>query len=277
MPAYSGTGQAAHAETATITTAITPAKPSTCNAGDLLLIHVLARNTNNDGAGPASITNFTAFPGNTYGGANAARQAGYWRIAGAGEASQTVSVTCTGGTTANLAMARIYRFTAANGFAATPVESFATNAGTNTTVLAPVTGGTPGGTNRLGVCFIGLASSDATIGNMTGETAGDWTDSTVTAATTTGGDGTLSFQTADASAGTAISGGSIAYTSTTLANWTTVSFYLVPADGAPTATNTVEIGAIEWNVSYTAGAVTNNPSSKRFGGIPFMGANPGVW
>lgn len=273
MPAYDGTGQAAAVVTATITTAITPAKPSTVNSGDLLILQVLARNDEGNGAGPASIANWTAFAGNPYGSSGIqGRQSLYWRIAGAGEASQTVSVTCTGSTTADLAMARIYRFTAANGFSATPIEGITTNEAASTSLSAPVTGATPGGTNRRAVCFGAIPTSDATIGNMTGETAGDWTEA-VTGNSTTGGDGTLNVQTADASAGTAISGGAITYTVSTGNEWTTVACYLVPSESN---TNTVEIGAIEWNAQYTpAGA--GQPMSKRWGGIPFAAMIRGVW
>lgn len=258
MPAYDGTGQATQVSSATITTTISPAKPSTVNAGDLLILQVLARNQDaspNQGAGPTSVTGFTPFPGNTYGSstnANYAHHALYWRIAGAGEAGGTVDVTCSGGTTTDLAMARIYRFTAADGFADPPIEGITTNSGTASPMAAPVTGDTPSGLNRLAVCFGAIASSDIDIGSMTGETAGNWTEAVggVGGATLTGGDGTLNVQTADASAGTAISGGSVAFTLTTSAHWTTVACYLVPTSTPGAATNTVEIGAIEWNATY---------------------------
>ena len=247
-PAYAATGQAGAVANATITATIAPAKPSTVNAGDLLILHVLARNSNNNGAGPASITGWTSFSGNPYGGTNNARTSLYWRIAGAGEASQTVSFACTGGTTSDLAMARIYRFTAANGFDPTnPVEAITSRSGTATPMLAPATI-TPVSTNRRAVCCGSIATNSATVGNMTGETGGDWTQAT-NANSATGGTGTLNLQTSDQSAGGAISGGSIAVTT---GNWVTIGFMLVPAIVAGANENTVEVGAVEWNASYLA-------------------------
>lgn len=247
-PAYSSAGAAV--VDATITTTVQPAKPATVNAGDLLVLQVLARNTNNDGAGPASVTGFTPFAGNTYG-ANGANQALYWRIAGAGEATQTVNVTCTGGTTADLVMARIYRFTAADGFASTPIEAVNSTSGTTTSLGAPTI--TPLGANRRLVCFGAIGSSDAAIGSMTGESGGadaNWTEA-VTGNTTTGGDGTLNVQTSPCANGDAITGGAIAYTVSTGQFWTSVGCALVPADlGTGAATNTVDVGAIEWNAVY---------------------------
>jgi hypothetical protein len=228
LPAYALTGQFAAVVNATITTAIAPAKPSTVNAGDLLILHVLARNDNSDGAGPASISGWTAFAGNPYGGTNNARTSLYWRIAGAGEASQTVSVTCTGGTTNDLAMARIYRFTAANGFNSTaPIAAIASAAGTASPFTMPTV--TPTGRNQLAVCIASLASSDAAIGDASGESGGDWTQA-AEGASTTGGDGSLQVQTSDQSGGGAISGGSRTFTVSTSGHWVTVGFTLVPAD-----------------------------------------------
>jgi hypothetical protein len=227
MPAYDGTGQAAAVVNANVNTTVTPAKPSTVNAGDLLILQVMHRNDDSDGVGPATITDWNAFAGNPYGGTNNSRQSLYWRIAGAGEANQTVSVTCTGGTTADLVMARIYRFTAANGFASPPIEDIEVNAGTASPMEAP-SSITPTALNRRAVCFGAIATSDSTIGSMGSETAGDWIEA-VTANSTTGGDGTLNVQTADASAGTAIQGGSIAFTTSTSSHWNTVGCCLVPA------------------------------------------------
>jgi hypothetical protein len=263
MPAYDGTGQAAAVVNANVNTTVNPAKPSTVNAGDLLILQVLHRNTNNDGTGPATITDWTEFAGNPYGGANNSRQSLYWRIAGAGEASQTVAVTCTGGTTADLVMARIYRFTAADGFAATPIEDIQVNAGTASPLAAPATV-TPTGTNRLAVCFGALASSDATIGSMTGETAGDWTEA-VAANSTTGGDGSLNVQTADASAGSAIAGGSIAFDVTTSAHWNTVGFCVVPPTIAAAAITLAASANITASGENTTAQLTA-PASGSFGG-----------
>jgi hypothetical protein len=265
MAAYSGTGQAAAVTNATITTTVTPANPSTVNAGDLLILQVLTRNEDGggNGAGPATISGWTAFAGNPYGGTNFSRQSLYWRIAGAGEASATVSVTCTGGTTNDLVMARIYRFIATDGFETPPIEAIATNAGTTATLAAPANV-TPTGLNRRAVCFGAIATSDATIGSMTGETAGNWTEA-VTGNSTIGGDGTLNVQTADASAGTAISGGSIAFTLSTSAHWNTVGCCLVPASIAGAAVNTVEVGAVEWNARYLTPVVGEGAASRLIG------------
>lgn len=245
MGAYIATGQATGVADATITNAITPAKPSTVNAGDLLLLHVVARNDNSNGAGPTTISGWTEFSGNPYGGSNNARTSLYWRIAGAGEANQTVSVTCTGGTTNDLAYARIYRFTAANGFAATPIEAVNSTAGTASPMAAPTVTPVGGALNRRAVCIGSIASADATIGNMTGESGGDWTEA-VTGSSTVGGDGSINVQTSDQSGGGAINGGSIAFTTTTSAHWVTVGFALVPLTVAGSAVNTVGIKAVQW-------------------------------
>lgn len=251
-PVYDATGLDTITATATITSAISPNIPTTCNAGDLLILHVLARNDEADGVPPATITGWTPFPGNPYGGAgNNAKQGLYWRIATAGQAGAAVSVTCSGSTTADLAAAIIYRFTATNGFDTTPIEAISTNSGTASPLAAPATI-TPTGNHRLLVCAGAIASSDAAIGNMTGESGdadADWTQA-ANLNTTTGGDGTFNLQTSPCADGGAISGGSVAFDISTNADWNTVGFAIVPAVTGSTSVNTVEIGAIEWNCTY---------------------------
>lgn len=253
LPAYSATGQAAAVATSTVASTISPAKPSTVNAGDLLILQVVARNTDLDAYPPATVTGFTPFTDNPFGSASMiTRQGLYWRIAGAGEASQTVSVTGTGGAGSDLLAARIYRFTAADGFAASPIAGIVAREGTSSPCYAPATV-SPTGANQRAVCALVTGTSAATMGSMTGETDGNWVESAY-AASGQGGNGSLGIQTSDQSSGIAISGGSVAFSGSGAAYWQSVGFVLVPVElGGGVATNTVEVGAVEWNVSYTPG------------------------
>lgn len=257
IPANAASAGAA-ATNATITTALTVSKPASANAGFLMILQVLHRNDASDGAGPATITGWTPFPGNPYGGANNARQSLYWRISTGAEGGQTVSVTCTGTTTNGLAHARIYKFTAgSDGWAANPIEAIATATGTASPLLAATV--VTGGLRRYALAMSALASSDSVIGNMTGESGGDWAD-ILTAATTTGGDGTINQQGSTMASGGTLTGGSIAFSTTTSSHWTSVCFALVPAD-VTTIVNTLEIGALEWNALSGTSDVTGAGSA----------------
>ena len=176
----------------------------------------------------------------------------FWRIAGAGEGGQTVSVTGTGGTTNDLAMAVIARFTATDGF--DPVNPIETTPLLISGTASPLAtdGFHTKFINRLAVCVGTIGSSDASIGNMTGETGGDWIDR-ATVNTTTGSDGTINIQTSDQSNGAAIVGGSIAFTPTVSSVWLSDTFCLVPKT---ISVNTIEIGAIEWDQWYISPTVT---------------------
>jgi hypothetical protein len=99
---------------------------------------------------------------------------------------------------------------------------------------------------------------------MTGETAGDWTEA-VAANSTTGGDGSLNVQTADASAGSAIAGGSIAFDVTTSAHWNTVGFCLVPPTMAAAAITLAASANIAASGENTTAQLTA-PASGSFGG-----------
>jgi hypothetical protein len=191
--------------------------------GDLLVCAALVRNDDEDGAATVNTAGWNPFPDNPYGGANHARQALFWKI---GNGSETaVSITGTGGTSADLFLALVNRFTAADGFHATPIESIAMLAGTDNTPDAPTV--TPGGVNRLAVCVVGLDEHDATVDPFSGESGGDWAEHTQQS-TTSGGGGLLQIQSSDQSGGGQISGGTMS--ATAAPEWTAVAFAIRPAD-----------------------------------------------
>lgn len=125
--------------------------------------------------------------------------------------------------TADVCMSHILRFTAANGFAATPYEDAGTGEFTGTTYNAPTV--TPSGANRLAVAIAAAhLSSAAGFDAFTGASGGTWVErfdvSTILAT-----DAHHHLQTADIDS--AISGGSDTVTSLT---YLTVKFALVPAN-----------------------------------------------
>lgn len=242
LPAYDAVGTAASSSTLAGTFNVTiPAH----SAGDLLILHVLTRNSDQDGVlASINTANWTQAggPGTTYGGNNNARSGFGWKI---GDGSETsVSVTTTGSSTSDRRLARVYVFTASDGFASPPVINIATAlAGTSTPASMPTVSTTTGG-NMLAVTLLSSASS-TTVGVSTGETGGDWTEPV---SQSSGTNGTISIQISDQSSSASISGGTTAVGTTT--GWVTIGFAIAPPSITETAINTVEVGAIRWNATH---------------------------
>ena len=228
LPAFNSAGTVE--TSATLAGTFDVAIPAHAN-GDLLILQCLCRNTNNNGAltsiNTAGWTQFGG-AGNTYGGTQNARMGAGWKI---GNGSETVvNVTLAGGTGTDLRRSRVYRFTAANGFAATPVQFISTaTTGTAATVNMP-TVNPAGALNVLAVALIGL-SNTSTHASATGESGGDWTEAV---AESTGTNGAIAIQTSAQTAGAQISGGTAAVTSS---NYVAIGFGLVPADIVPVITS----------------------------------------
>lgn len=211
--------------------------------GDLLVLVCGMFNTNLD-------QNFTSIntagwtqaggANNEYGTGTRAAVGFGWKI---GNGSETaVNVTIGGGSGTDRFLGRVYRFTATNGFANPPIQNIGTQvtSGSSTSMGMPsVTRVTPNDL-ALAVC---AAYSSTTMAAATGETGGNWTEVVGESAAT---NGTIGIQ-RSAYTGATISGG----TSTlgTAGIKTTIGCSIVPASILTNET-TVEIGAIEWNVSF---------------------------
>ena len=179
-----------------------------------------------------------------------------WKI---GNGSETaVNITTAGGAATDLLLARVMRFTAANGFAATAVANLSTpTSGTGTTVSLPTVN--PGGAlNRLALAAF-VFSVSTSFGTVSGETGGDWTDSGAGVATT---NGAIGFMRSDQSGGGSVSGGTFTVTSS---DWVGIGFTVEPGLIAGAAESTVEIGAIEWNARYLT------PVGPSDVGLPILG------
>lgn len=138
-----------------------------------------------------------------------------WRIADGDEGGTAMEggFVMDGAATADLALAIIHRFTAADDFAADPIEDEATSEATSATYSAPTI--TPGDVNRLGVAIAAFNDDGENATAFTGASGGVWVQRS-DAPSSLGSDGTLNLQTADLSAGDAISGGSTTLASSCL-------------------------------------------------------------
>lgn len=194
---------------------------TTVNPGDFLLIHALVRSTPNDTTCSMVTSGWTAFAGNPYG--SPARQFLFWKLAVGDEDSAVISMTCSGDTSGAGRYTRIYRFTAANGFNATPIEAITTSTGSGTDISMPTV--TPLAGNRRAVCLI-AQNTNSTIGSATGMSGGTWTEAAAEFTSSSGSNGMIQVQTADLSGGGAISGGTAV--ASLSAAWSAVGFALVP-------------------------------------------------
>lgn len=244
LPAYSAVGTAFTSATMAGTNNVAiPAHAS----GDLLVLHVLTRNTNQDGVlASINTANWTQAggAGTVYGGTQNARVGFGWKI---GDGTETVvSITTTGGATSDRLLARVYLFTAANGFATPPVSNISTATTGSSLNLGMPTVATTNGGNQLAVALL-ASSVSSTVAEATGETGGNWAEPV---AESTGTNGVIAIQVSDQSASASISGGTATLGTTGV--WVAVGFSVNPTVTPGAAVNTVEIGAVEWNVSYTA-------------------------
>jgi hypothetical protein len=221
-PAYSSAITTGGSSTLPNTHSVT--LPTELAAGDLIIIACVLRNDEANGSATINEVGWTEFPGNPYG-THKARLALFYKISD-GTESGSVSITGAGGTTNDLFYGHAFRFTASDGFAASPIEAIAIAGGSGTPLNAPTV--TPTAANRLAVFIAGTSLQQSSIGSVTGETGGDWVQQ-YRLATQVGGDGTVCLQTSDQSSGGAISGGSVEFTVNPTAEWTAVGFALVPA------------------------------------------------
>ena len=166
----------------------------------------------------------------------------YWKIADGTEGGTNFVFDPDGTTAGGVWVGRAYRFTGVH--QAAPIEAIANSQGITGAVSPPTV--TPLGTNRLGVSLVCVAEN-GTIGPFTGESGGDWIEAVAEYVNGGGDNASLQLQTADLSAGTPISGGSV--TPSKVQAWSVDSFAIVPP---LTAVNTVEYGAVEWNVEQGA-------------------------
>ena len=224
-PAFSSVG--ATTSSATLAATHTIAHPATVTAGDLLLCLALGRNTADaaltmhasmSGAGWQHLT------GSPFQPTTARCLLVAWKIAAGTEGGTNIpgGIVATGGTGGQAFIGHCQRWTAADGFAAVPFESITSALeSNNVTTNAPTV--TPTDDNRRGVAIFG-GNGAATSFSYTGETGGDWT---VAAHITHATGAVINTQSADLSAGTPISGGSV--TMSTAAGGPLVGFALVPS------------------------------------------------
>lgn len=223
LPVYANSGAASAADGADPT----PGYPASISAGNLLLAHLLIRNTTATATTPDGWTLIDGPDSN-----GASRQ---WIFAKSASGSESGSLTIDTNQGAGiLAFAQIHRFTdwkndatMANNFEGLVFES---SAGSTTVSDAGVT---TSGADRLAVNFISLGNSLA-MASFTGETGGDWTEAVAEARTTTANNGTLQLQTAGmASAGT-VDGGSQTISGST--GWGIHGFAILPVSSGGSTT-----------------------------------------
>ena len=219
IPAFSTTA-------ATYTNVTLPGRHSVVvpahNAGDVLVCLVLCRNVEVNGTVTSFTFGWTQFggAGNMYGGAQVGRLAAAWKI-GDGVESQ-IQFDATGGTTTDLVVAQVYRFTASGGFASPPLANIGTaTSGSGVTITMPNV--TTSANNQLAVALL-VVGLNTSIASSTGESGGDWVAFDV--AVGDGTNGTMRCQSAGIATAGTISGGTVTITSAT---WVGIGFSLIPA------------------------------------------------
>ncbi len=209
-PAYSSAGTAT--SSATLTGAKNMVHPATVTVGDLLIYAAIGRNTNANAtlalAAAATGAGWLNVPGSPFqsSSGNTALLCAWKRATGSeGGTTLTGGITGGGGTTSDTFYGLMFRFTAADGFHATPIE--------DDEMLAPTTGATYTGpsltgtdVNRLAVAINFLSSATAVASAFSGATGGTWTERSDTAANN-GAATEIEVQTAAVDA--AISGGTM--------------------------------------------------------------------
>jgi hypothetical protein len=158
----------------------------------------------------------------------------FWKEADANDVANAganipggITVSHNGSTSGDFFVGLIDRFTAANGFAATPHESADSSVGVGTGNISMNTV-TPTGINRLGVTYVLMTQDNQAVSPATGETGGNWVEE-IEDEGMGGLEVTVQLQTADLSAGDAISGGESTHASS--AAWAVWSAALVPSGG----------------------------------------------
>lgn len=237
MPAYSSNGTVTGTNVLQATHSLV--YPATITAGDLLILVAWGQES---GAGPtltlhadaisAGFTNITGSPfTNTGSAAGDYQLLVAWKIAGGGEDGTTLTnaVTATGGTSTDGFHGFIFRMTAADGFAAMPIESIVSDL--DNASLAQSQGGptiTPTDVNRRGVSIMAGNNDPTGVGVYAGASGGTWVEAFESNSTFGVGGMFIQIQTCDLSAGNAISGGTMTWTGGT--NVIQVAFAAVPAN-----------------------------------------------
>lgn len=260
QPAYANAASATR--TNLLSGVFTLINPPTVNAGDLLVAQMGVRTSAGNREVVTGNAGWTAFPGNPYGAITNVRQVLYYRVATGSEGGQslTFSVSNTG-TTLGLLLGRIYRFTAANGFADPPIEAITNSAGTDSTMVGPPL--TPGGTNRLGALLFafgddpGIGPSPFSVSGTTSWSSAEYYVTNIAL------DGAIGLQVRDMPTGGAIaqSEEALPAIATASSHWNVIEFAVVPSSSSVPQT-TIEYGAFAWDASVTAaGALTLNATS----------------
>lgn len=231
MPAYVGAGSGVAIENGSANV-----EKTSCTAGNLLLVHMLARGSTEDwGGGPG--TNIKKLDGTadyldaivTGSGVGSGSASSEALFIGRVVANGTCTYSFAVGASGEDLYARMYEFSGATtgSTIASVVENDASTYdalnGTSTTIdsVTVITNST----DRLACHVVAIAANQA-VASFTGETGGDWTEAVAEYATSTGAAATLQLQTAEmASAGT-IDNGTITITS---ADWGGIGLAIIPA------------------------------------------------
>ena len=264
MPAFANAGAAAAASSINGTRNVV--RPVSTAAGNLMVMWVgtfdnlpvtvaMSSGMSSDG--------WQAFPGNPYVHSNGEGLCafGFWKIATASDASGAgtnvpggIVISGSDGS-GDRFRAIIVRFTAANGFSATPLEAFAPAISvTGSSIGMPTV--TPGSNNRLACCFI-AGRTTGSYQSATGESGGDWT-----AAHDDGGNPGWQLQVSNQASG-GISGGTT--TATTTGDSLVLGFAIAPATlageitGTFAATGTADVPAMAGDVSGGVAGYVANP------------------
>ena len=210
-PAFASVGATTTSLTLAGTHAI--AYPAGVQLGDLLLLPAVGRTNNNDAilALHANMVaaNWAHVTGSPFESTTQRTLLLAWKLAEAVDVSGSAAsgnisggIVATGGASNDEFLGRCQRWTAANGWATpTPFESIINVLESNNTAISALTI-TPTDQNRRAISIFG-GNAAVTSFAFAGETGGDWTVATHVAGTLS----TINTQTADLSAGTAISGG----------------------------------------------------------------------
>jgi hypothetical protein len=213
-----------------------PVRPASLAVGDLMVCEAAVFTAD---ATSISITMHASMSGDGWAevtgspfvdGTGISEAALFWKIADASDVAGQgtaipggVTTSHNGSTTTDRMYTYIHRFTAADGFAATPFEdvSGSTGGGTGDVSMNTVT---PTDINRLGVTHIAMNQDNQAVASSTGESGSDWAE-----VVEHEGAAELNsqVQTCDLSAGDPVSGGSSTHASS--AGWITMSYALVPA------------------------------------------------
>ena len=198
---------------------------ATVNAGELLIIQTSIRDVSTPNS-DVTINTVDDWATLYEDAANARRYTHlWWKIADGTEDAENVNFAATTDSEDGVAgfLCRAYRFSASNGFAATPYENvtFAEGSDTPSTVATIA----PGGANRLAIVFRIMEALRLTeLDSYTGETPCDYTQASE-AETDSGMPATIDLQTGALTA--ECSGASDGWTATTPDSWTTLVMSLV--------------------------------------------------